>query len=436
MHFKQAPNLERLSGSHSNKGEVMGNFAVRDSNGQEHRLVDWLVIGTDNTCGLQINDGSAAERHARIERHPEGWVLKDLRTKQGTWINNNRIVEAILNDGDWIRCGKSEVLFVKTDRREEFPLSSRNTEWNELLKSLSGVAQTDHSILLLGPSGTGKDVIAQALHKQSLRPSGPFVSVNCGALTESLVESELFGHLKGSFTGALNDRKGAFEAARGGTLFLDEIGDLPMPLQSKLLRALENSEIRPVGADRIVKTNVRIIAATHQNLFEKVQEGNFRSDLFYRLNVVCISPPALSARMEDFQDLLYGFCRQMRVRFSVDAIRRLEKHSWPGNIRELRNVVARASALFPRMSIEENHIEKLLGLNPCTGAQEIAIEGSCENLAAPMPVIQEIERQMILKRLRANKGNQRRTASDLGLPKSTLHDRIRAYGIDLASFKI
>lgn len=413
----------------------MENFAIRDTGGQEHRLTDWLVIGTDDTCGLQIHDATAAGRHARLERREEGWVLKDLRTTQGTWINNNRIVEAILNDGDWIRCGKSEVLFLKTDHQEEFPISSRNPEWNDLLKSLSSVAQTEHSILLLGPSGTGKDVIAQALHKQSKRRPGPFVSVNCGALTESLVESELFGHLKGSFTGALNDRKGAFEAARGGTLFLDEIGDLPMTLQSKLLRALENAEIRPVGADRIVKTNVRIIAATHQNLFDKVQDGSFRSDLFYRLNVVCVSPPALAERMEDFEDLLYGFCRQMRVRFSVDAIRRLQGHPWPGNIRELRNVVARASALFPRTSIEETHVERLLGRSPCTGAQEFSQEGPGENLAAPMPVIQEIERQMILKRLRANKGNQRRTASDLGLPKSTLHDRIRAYGIDLASFR-
>ncbi len=186
-------------------------------------------------------------------------------------------------------------------------------------KNLGNVAKTDFPVLILGPSGTGKDVIAQALHQTSDR-QGPFLSVNCSALSETLIESELFGHVKGSFTGAVNDRKGAFEAARGGTLFLDEIGDLSYNLQAKLLRALENGEIRAVGADRNTQTDVRIIAATHQNLGEKIREGSFRSDLYYRLNVVTVTPPALNLRMEDFEGLLYGFARSMRVRFSHGAI--------------------------------------------------------------------------------------------------------------------
>lgn len=402
--------------------------------GQHKTLKDWFTIGSDEGCDLIL--ASAAPRHARLEKKPEGWLLKDLRSDTGTWLNRNRILEAYLQPGDSFRCGEAELILQETGgRTEKFPLSSRNPEWNELLQSLVHVAKTPFPVLLMGPSGTGKDVITQALHKCSPRSHGPLVSVNCGALTESLVESELFGHVKGSFTGALSDRKGAFEAARGGTLFLDEIGDLPMSLQSKLLRALENNEIRPVGSDRTVKTDVRVIAATHHDLEDRVREGLFRQDLYFRLNVISISPPPLKGRMEDFEDLLYGFCRAMRVRFSVAAIRRLEKHSWPGNIRELKNLVARACALFPQTSIEESHIEKLLSARAFQGGSEIPFVEPSRG-GAPLPVIQEIERQMILKRLKANKGNQRRTANDLGLPKSTLHDRIRTYGIDIESFRV
>lgn len=413
----------------------METFALKWPDGREQKLEQWFTIGRDTDCDLRIDCETVSDRHARLEKRETGWALKDLRSANGTWLNETRVFEAMLNDGDWIRCGPLELVFTRaSDERAAFPLNSRNPEWNEILASLGGVARTDHPVLLLGPSGTGKDVIANALHKESYRRQGPMISVNCGALTETLVESELFGHLKGSFTGALNDRKGAFEAARGGTLFLDEIGDLPVSLQSKLLRALENSEIRPVGSDRTIKTDVRVLAATHRNLEERIQDGTFRSDLYYRLNVVSISPPALAERPEDFEDLLYAFCRQMRIRFSVAAIRRLKRHSWPGNIRELRNLVARASALYPQRSIEEEHVTKLLG----PAMREVAMaaeEAPVSPTAAPMPVIQEIERQMILKRLRANKGNQRRTALDLGLPKSTLHDRIRFYGINPGSFR-
>jgi DNA-binding NtrC family response regulator len=228
----------------------------------------------------------------------------------------------------------------------------------------------------------------------------------------------------------MGDRKGAFEAARGGTLFLDEIGDLPLNLQAKLLRALENNEIRPVGSDSNIKTDVRILAATHQNLTEKIKNHQFRADLYYRLNVITVETPTLFDRMEDFEEILYSFSKKMKVRFSFSAIDRLKKHSWPGNIRELKNTVARASALFPRETIEARHVEKILdrlALNPVSNA---AIPAPLH----PLTMIKEMERQMILKKLAANKGNQRLTASELGIPKSTLHDRLRAYNIDPKAF--
>lgn len=399
-------------------------------NPKTYQVSDFLTVGKDAQCQIQIFGDELAERHFRIERREQTYYIRDLRSPQGTYLNNARIMEAILQEGDVIRAGNQELLFTYKTNEEssEFPLKSKNEVWNEELQSLRHVAVTEFPVLILGPSGTGKDVIAQALHNESLRKNANFMSVNCSALSETLIESELFGHVKGSFTGAISDRKGAFEAARGGTLFLDEIGDLSYALQAKLLRALENGEIRPVGADRNIKTDVRIIAATHQSLPEKIREGAFRADLYFRLNVVAVTPPALAHRMEDFEDLLYMFAKKMRVRFSFGAIARLKKHPWPGNIRELKNLVTRTAALYPREHIEEKHIEKLLDKTLLTPSEADSTND--------IPVIKEIEKQMIIKRLTANRGNQRRTAADLGMPKSTLHDRLKYYNIKVENFKV
>lgn len=402
---------------------------------QSHELGDIYLLGSDSQNHAQFPASEkVSDRHARIERKEEHFLLRDLRTNQGTIVNGNRVQEAELEEGDMIEIG-DEVIFFSYDADHSpihSELTSRNPEWQAQLNMLPNIARTEFPVLLLGPSGSGKEVLAEALHQNSKRAEGPFVSVNCNALTETLIESELFGHVKGAFTGAVADRKGAFETARGGTLFLDEIGDLPYNLQAKLLRALENGEIRPVGSDRNVKTHVRIVAATHQNLLQKIQEGNFRLDLYYRLNVISMQPPALAQRIEDFEDLIYAFAKKMKVAFSHAAIMRLKKHSWPGNIRELKNVVARASALFPRQRIQEDFIPMLLDRTVIVnGTTPVAISNQDPGT---LPVIKEIEKQMIIKRLIANRGNQRRTASDLGMPKSTLHDRIRAYSIDVRKF--
>lgn len=408
---------------------------LNDSN-QIWPLQEYANIGTDSTCAIQVISPEASARHARLEIRDHKLILKDLRSQTGTFVNGAQVIEAVLKDADILTIGDLD--FVVHDlqiKKKEFPLSSHNEYWNTQLQSLASVSMSKHPVLLLGPSGSGKDVIAQTIHQGSHRAEAPFLSVNCSALTETLVESELFGHVKGSFTGAINDRKGAFEAARGGTLFLDEIGDLTYGLQAKLLRALENSEIRPVGCDKSIKTNVRIIAATHQNLYQKIREGSFRSDLFYRLNVINIEAPALKERLEDFDSLLYSFAKEMRVRFSHKAIQCLKNHDWPGNIRELKNLVARASALYPKAYIDEKHIDLLLNRKEKLAHAQTGVNYATEG-QNQMSVIKEIEKQMILKRLAANQGNQKRTAIDLGMPKSTLHDRIRHYNIDLDQFKV
>ena len=414
-------------------------YALELLDGSQTRwsIDQYANLGSDSTCQIRVDLPQISNRHARLEVKDHKLVLKDLRSEHGTYVNSAQVIESILNDGDLISIGYGDfVVHDLTKKKISLPITSKSDLWSQQLESLANVAQTEFPVLLLGPSGTGKDVIARNLHQTSKRAKAQFLSVNCSALTETLVESELFGHVKGSFTGAVNDRKGAFEAARGGTLFLDEIGDLPYALQAKLLRAIENEEIRPVGSDRTIKTDVRILAATHQNLLQKIQEGVFRADLYYRLNVITVNVPSLKERLEDFDDLLYSFARQMKVRFSYNAILRLKKHEWIGNIRELRNLVARASALYPKQYITEDHIDLLLNkkdrylqMTNHIGAQY------GQPTTQSMSVIKEIEKQMIIKRLTANQGNQKVTAIDLGMPKSTLHDRIKTYNIDVAQFK-
>lgn len=412
--------IEQLDGTRNS-------WTIGDNTASE----SYTHLGTDSTCLIQVSELEVEARHCRLETKEGKLFIKDMRSSTGTFVNGAQILEAQLHDGDIISTGYAE--FVVHDlhlKKSAFPLSSKSPSWNEQLRSLETVCPTDHTVLLLGSSGSGKDVIARHIHEYSHRSTNPFLSVNCSALTETLVESELFGHIKGSFTGAISDRKGAFEAARGGTLFLDEIGDLSFALQAKLLRALENEEIRPVGSDKNIKTNVRVIAATHQNLYTKIQEGSFRSDLFYRLNIINIEVPSLKERMEDFDEIVYSFARKMRVRFSFSAIQKLKKYEWPGNIRELKNVVTRASTLYAKQYITDDIIDKLIHRKEQADAHM-----RMNHQPQSTSVIKEIEKQMILKRLMANGGSQKRTASDLGIPKSTLHDRLKNYNIDATQFR-
>lgn len=402
----------------------------KDSEQKNHQEIgEFLTIGRDSANAITLTDSYVSLRHVRIEKKNQHFFIKDMRSRNGTFVNGAKIQEAQLQDGDRILIGQTEFQFASQASFEEdqILLTSKNLDWSEQLERIPSIAQSDLSVLLLGPSGTGKEVIAKLIHERSSRRMFPMVCVNCSALSESLVESELFGHVKGSFTGATNDRKGAFEAARGGTLFLDEIGDLPLSLQPKLLRALENQQIRPVGSDRTIETNVRIIAATHQNLKDRVSEERFRADLYFRLNVVQMKTPSLVNRPEDFDSLFYHFARIQKVRFSFAAIEKMKDHSWPGNIRELRNTIQRAKAYFGNREVEERDVAQLIEALPPTSNSHSSIRNK--------NFLKEIEHEMILSRLKANQGNQRQTAVQLGIPKSTLNDRIKAYGIDLTQFR-
>lgn len=433
----QATNSATQSESLHNADNIAPAFLVDTKNRITKEINGILNLGTAPECQIQLKGDCISPRHARIEISQGRHIIRDLRSQTGTLVNNTKVIEAFLTDGDIIDISGSHFLFSSGQLKVTLP-TSKNPSWNHQLQNLPMLAATNHAILITGPTGTGKDLLAQMVHKFSTRSSCSLISVNCSALSETLIESELFGHIKGSFTGAIADRKGAFEAARGGTLFLDEVGDLPLSVQAKLLRALENNEIRPVGSDLTVITNVRIIAATHQNLEKLIQEGKFRSDLYYRLNILKIKAPSLFERPEDFEDLLFHFAKEMRVRFSYAASELLKKHAWPGNIRELKNTVARASALFRGKLISEDDILSIVDPMPiAVGHQppaELAnlYEGGGTKRAAD--VIRNMEKKMILEKLALNHGNQRRTAIELGMPKSTLNDRLRQYGINPKQF--
>ena len=414
--------------------ETLGNQrfylkALEESGAQTIPLNDLNFIGREAANDISLADPFISRRHAKIERKDSYFAIQDLQSQNGIYINGVRTKEAYLSLGDRIRLGQKEFIFTNTfqTKNPAYHLESKNADFQKQLESLPNLAQTDLSVLLQGESGCGKEIIARYIHEHSPRRFSPFLSLNCSAFTASMIESELFGHKKGSFTDASQDRKGAFEAARGGTLVLDEVGDLPLDLQPKLLRALENKEIRPVGSDQTIKTDVRIIASTHKSLRELVQKNLFRADLYYRLNVIQFELPPLRRRMQDFEGLLYDFAREMRVSFSHNAIQALKEYTWPGNIRELKNMVARASAIYGNGEVVPENISQLV--------ERYYIETNLEKKPGSMPLLKGIEIDLIKDRLSANNGNQRRTAEELGIPKSTLYDRIRTYKIDVKEFR-
>lgn len=285
-------------------------------------------------------------------------------------------------------------------------------------------AATPLSIYLAGETGTGKEVLAHLIHGWSDRASGPFIPLHCGALPLSLAESELFGHVKGAFTGASQHRAGALMQAHGGTLFLDEAGDLPLDIQVKLLRFLENGEIRPVGADRPSRADVRVLCATHHPLQKLVEEGKFRRDLYYRLASVTVEIPTLRDRPEDIELLAIQFASELQRTISPQAILRLQAHEWRGNVRELRHAVERASGLAGPFStgLTEASFEFLI--TPQTVTQNPSLEFGTAILS-----LAEMERVMLLKALRLSGGNRGRAAKILGVARSTLFEMLKRHRI-------
>ncbi|HCR3982531.1 TPA: two-component system response regulator GlrR [Kluyvera ascorbata] len=333
-----------------------------------------------------------------------------------------------------------DALYKAIDEALERSSPANDEQWREaivtrsplmlrLLEQAQMVAQSDVSVLINGQSGTGKEILAQAIHNASPRHAKPFVAINCGALPEQLLESELFGHARGAFTGAVSNREGLFQAAEGGTLFLDEIGDMPAPLQVKLLRVLQERKVRPLGSNRDLDINVRIISATHRDLPKAMARGEFREDLFYRLNVVNLKIPTLAERTEDIPLLANYLLRQAADRhkpfvraFSTDAMKRLMAANWPGNVRQLVNVIEQCVALTSSPVISDALVEQ-------------ALEG--ENTALPtfVEARNQFELNYLRKLLQITKGNVTHAARMAGRNRTEFYKLLSRHELDANDFK-
>ncbi|EPT7063372.1 two-component system response regulator GlrR [Cronobacter turicensis] len=306
---------------------------------------------------------------------------------------------------------------------------TRSPAMLRLLEQAHMVAQSDVSVLINGQSGTGKEILAQAIHNASPRAKNAFIAINCGALPEQLLESELFGHARGAFTGAVSSREGLFQAAEGGTLFLDEIGDMPVPLQVKLLRVLQERKVRPLGSNRDIDINVRIISATHRDLPKAMARGEFREDLFYRLNVVNLKIPALQERAEDIPLLANHLLRQAADRhkpfvrsFSTDAMKRLMTASWPGNVRQLVNVIEQCVALTSAPVISEALVEQ-------------ALEGENTVLPTFVEARNQFELNYLRKLLQITKGNVTHAARMAGRNRTEFYKLLARHELEANDFK-
>jgi len=298
-----------------------------------------------------------------------------------------------------------------------------------LRQQLTLMAATNGRVLIFGESGTGKELVAHAIHAMSQRAREPFVDVNCAAIPEELIESELFGHRKGSFTGASEDKVGKLQKADGGTLFLDEVGDMSLKTQAKVLRALDEQRFQPVGATESIRVDVRVIAATNKNLEKEIERGNFREDLYYRLNVIPFYVPPLRDRLEDVPLLADYFLREFTTAYgrkpkelTPDAYAVLTAYRWPGNVRELRNLMERIVIMNPQVRIEARHI-------PLPGTRQSGRQEGLEHFASLQQVRQAAERDYILKKLQETRGNVTRAAELLGLERSHLYRKMKSLGI-------
>ena len=394
-----------------------------------------IVMSALNTFMTAI---TAAERGA-YEYLPKPFDLNELVAVVGRALAEPR--------------RKAQHLVADTD--DGLPLIGRCPAMQDIYRVLARLTQTDLTVMITGESGTGKELVARALHDYGKRRNGPFVAINMAAIPRELIESELFGHEKGAFTGAQNRHVGRFEQSEGGTLFLDEIGDMPMEAQTRLLRVLQEGEYTTVGGRTPIRTNIRIVAATNRDLQQQTDQGLFREDLFYRLNVVPLRLPPLRERLEDIPDLIRHFLAIASKEglpaksFELTAIERLKRYHWPGNVRELENLVRRLSAIYSQDTISGEMVDSELANAarppfPDTGEQTGDLSEAVERFLSDyfmsfgqdLPpvglygrILQKIELPLLTAALAATRGNQIRAADLLGMNRNTLRKKVRDLGI-------
>jgi DNA-binding NtrC family response regulator len=394
-----------------------------------------VLVGKEPTCDAPVDDPYVSARHLRIDAEGGRWILRDLGSTNGTFISGARVSRAELPLGVPIQLGDAEIVLEPREaaepvRAETFEgMVTRDPAMRQVFELVERVGASDAAVTILGETGTGKELVARGLHARSSRRDGPFIPVNCSAIAESLIESELFGHEKGAFSGAERMRKGAFEEADRGTIFLDEIGELPLDLQPKLLRVLELGEVKRVGASRPITVNVRIVAATHRDLRAQVRAAKFREDLFYRLCVVPVTVPPLRRRRGDVRALAEAFLergspRGVVLRWSPEALLKLEGYDWPGNVRQLKNVVQRA-LLFRGEGLVVPPGAVTFEDTRATPADT----GDDDTMYVRGLTLEEIEREAIRLSLRRHKGRRTAVVKELQIAKSTVMKRIGQWGL-------
>jgi transcriptional regulator with PAS, ATPase and Fis domain len=398
-----------------------------------------VVVGTHSDADLMLSDGSVSRFHAELQLLPEGVMVVDLKSTNGTRIGRVSIERGLVPPGETVRVGHTRLLVRPEDRAvavaDQGPSQfgafvTTDPTLRKTLGQLVRVAASDSTVLFEAETGTGKELLARAIHAYSTRQKQPFVTVDCAAMPETLLESELFGALKGSFTGADADRIGAFEAANGGTVFLDELGEFPLALQPKLLRVLESRTVRRIGEVAERPINVRFVAATNKNLAEMAKAGTFRPDLYYRVAVVRAKVPPLRDRLDDIPLLAGHFSAQIShgsVAVSAEANEVLRRYDWPGNARELRNLIERAIAL------ESGPVIKPSDLFPSALDREADASGTAPIRGgfqrAKNQLISDFERRYVRDLLARHEGNVSSAAREAGLSRPSLYALMKRVGV-------
>ncbi|HYH95211.1 sigma 54-interacting transcriptional regulator [Hyalangium sp.] len=398
-----------------------------------------FTIGKEPSSTIVVQDRFISSRHLKVTRKEGLFHVVDLNSTNGTFLGSARIFEVEVPLNTTLRVGETEIILEPLSQGRQdssfHGIIGNDPSVRNLVELIGRVAPSSAAVAILGESGTGKELVAKALHVCSTRADKPFIPINCAAISKELIESELFGHEKGAFTGAQGSRRGAFEEAHGGTLFLDEIGELPLELQAKLLRSLENGEIKRVGASRPSHVDVRVVAATNRDLLSAAREGKFREDLYYRLCVIPLVLPPLRNRKGDLGLLADSFVRLysprgQTVKITPAALEKLQQHPWPGNIRELRNVVHRALLLRkgPKIDASDISFDQEYSREPA-GAPASHVSLDFPEGMNLEQMTERAQRQIIEIALRRHNNNRERVSKELGLARSTLFKRLRDWGI-------
>jgi DNA-binding NtrC family response regulator len=396
-----------------------------------------VYFGSAPSCEMVLSDKTVSRRHMSAELVGDEVIVRDNDSTNGTFIQGSRFKEINIGFGAEVKLGRTVIKFLPDEEvvepepspEESFGhLLGSDTKMRQMFKLLQDVAATDATVLIEGETGTGKELIAEEIHNHSLRRNGPFVVFDCGAVPRELIESALFGHVKGSFTGAHMDRRGAFAEANGGTIFLDEIGEMALDLQPSLLRALDKRAVRKVGANVYEKIDVRVVAATNRDLRSEVAKKAFREDLYYRLAVIRVSVPPLRERGSDIPLLVNHFVQQFSsertLQVTADDLARVQRHSWPGNVRELRNTIERACLLSrgDTLNVDDALTDET--------APALGIRTDLPFKEAKGQLVEMFEREYIEDLMRRHKMNLSAAAREAQIDRKHLRELIRKYGLD------